>query len=89
MGLGSARLRLTGQMRCSHLAMLFKFSVKDIIHYSEGIFAKGIQDYGFFVSSVSGAESWALFFLATNLLPKIMPSTDITAVTANTIVAMR
>ena len=30
MGLGLAHLRLTGQMRCSHLAAFIKFSAKDI-----------------------------------------------------------
>ena len=30
MGLGLAHLRLTSQMRCSHLVAFFKFSAKDI-----------------------------------------------------------
>ena len=43
MGLGLAHLRLTSQMRCSHLVMFFKFSAKNITHYRGGFFTKHID----------------------------------------------
>ena len=33
-GLGLAHLHLTSQMRCSHLTAIFKFSAKNLTHYS-------------------------------------------------------
>ena len=38
MGLGLAHLRLTSQMRCSHLAVILKFSAKNITYYAKGVF---------------------------------------------------
>ena len=37
MGFGLAHKHLTGQMRCSHLVLLFEFSVKDNTHNRGGV----------------------------------------------------